>query len=125
MVPTPANRKVSRFAQQILKALEERSIVTENELDELLRTNSVIIDPEWNLDVQTALNELAKEQRIFRIGAVVVLLPEPAGLLDGEPVVSFRHMLETVRAVLHHQQREAAQAAQCVLDHFPPLSRHG
>jgi hypothetical protein len=111
--------KVARFARQIRSALQERSVVTEAELDQLLRTNSVIIDPDWSLDVQTALNELAKEQLIFRMGPIVVLLPEPAPMENGELMVPFQQMLETVRAVLHHQQREAAQAAQCMYDQIP------
>lgn len=111
--------KVRRFARQIRAALQQRSVVTESELDQLLRTNSVIIDPDWHLDVQTALNELAKQQLIFRMGPIVVLLPEPVGTQDGEPVAPFVQMLETVRAVLHHQQREAAQAAQCMYDQMP------
>ncbi|MFO0863277.1 MAG: hypothetical protein U0744_01215 [Gemmataceae bacterium] len=111
--------KVGRFARQIRAALEQRAVVTEAELDQLLRTNSVIIDPDWNLDVQTALNELAKQQLVFRLGQIIVRLPEPTGTQDGEPVVPFRNMLEIVRAVLHHQQREAAQAAQCMYDQIP------
>jgi len=111
--------KVARFARQIRHALQERYVVTEAELDRLLSTKSVIIDPDWNLDVQTALSELAKQERIFRMGDIIVLLPEPQGTLLGEPVVTFREMLETVRSVLQHQQREAARAAECMYDQIP------